>query len=209
MAKFSLIGYFFHFQNYDTVSQQHILDTNQSDAWMYTDELPSQTQTNRSSLVMTTTSLPVQPLQSRDEIESSIREFSRLWPSQTQTVQPHTSIGFNDSRNCTIASGDIKNDNYLKRNGALVSGGVPLAPLTLQTEPNAWDLPSSAAENQNRKLIHMLSFVQRKGECSIDCANRCFTRYNKNRPIGLLRINNGSSCRTFFLHSMYQFSRRN
>lgn len=127
------------------------MDTNQSDAWMYIDELPSQTQTDRSSLVMTTTSLPVEPLQSRDEIESSIREFSKLWPSQTQTMQPHTSIGFNNSRNCTIASGDIKYDNYLKRNGA-VSGGVPLAPLTLETEPNAWDLPSLAAENQNRKL---------------------------------------------------------
>lgn len=133
------------------------MDTNQSDAWMYSDELPSQTQTNRSSLPMTTTSLPMhtQPLQSRDEIESSIKEFSRLWPSQTQIVHPHTSTGFNDSRNCTIASsGDRKNDNYLKRNGALVSGGVPLAPLTLETEANAWDLtPPSTAENQNRKFI--------------------------------------------------------
>lgn len=134
------------------------MDTNQSDAWMYNDELPSQTQTNQSNLAMTTTSLPIQSLQSRDEIESSIAEFSRLWPSQTQTVHPHTSIGFNDSRNSTIASGDIKNDNYLKRNGALVSGGIPLAPLTLETESNAWNLPpSSVAENQNRKLIHILN----------------------------------------------------
>lgn len=135
------------------------MDTNQSDAWMYNDELPSQTQTNQNNLAMTTTSLPMQSLQSRDEIESSIKEFSRLWPSQTHTVHPpsHTSIGFNDSRNCTIASGDIKNDNYLKRNGALVSGGIPLAPLTLETEPNAWDLPaSSMAENQNRKFIHII-----------------------------------------------------
>lgn len=32
-----------------------------------------------------------------------------------------------------------------------MSGGVPLAPLTLETDPNAWDLPSSTVENQNRK----------------------------------------------------------
>lgn len=105
----------------------------------------------------TTASLPVQrqqPLKSRDDIESSIREFSRLWPSRTQTDHSqHTSIGFSDSRNCTVASGDIRNDNYLKRNGALFAGGVPLAPLTLETEPNAWDLPSSTSvEYENRKF---------------------------------------------------------
>ncbi|XP_031629382.1 mitogen-activated protein kinase kinase kinase 7 isoform X2 [Contarinia nasturtii] len=129
---------------YDTVNRD-ILDTNQ------TNDLTSQTQDSRSSLAMTPiSSLPIQrqqPLQSRDEIESSIREFSRLWPSRAQTEQ-HTSIGFSDSRNCTVESGDIKNDNYLKRNGALIAGGVPLPPLTLKTEPNAWDLPSITVEHE-------------------------------------------------------------
>lgn len=136
-------------QNYDTASQ-FIGDTNQNEAWPYNDEFPSQTQTNQSSLAMTTTSLPTQH-QSRDEIESSIKEFSRLWPSQTQTVHPHTSIGFSDSRNCTVATSDIKNDssgNYLKRNGVL---GVPLSPLCLETEPNAWDLATGTVECPNGK----------------------------------------------------------
>lgn len=129
------------------------MDTNQSDAMMCCEEPASQTPTNLSGLAMTTNSLPIQQhsLKSRDEFESSIREFSGLWPSRKQTVHPHTSIGFNDSLNRTVASCDSKNDNYSKRNGALISGGVPLAPLTLETDPNAWDLPSSTIENQNRK----------------------------------------------------------
>lgn len=130
---------------------------NQGDVWTYNDELPSQPQTN--SLAMTTINLPIQQ-QSRDEIESSIKEFSRLWPSRTQSVQPSrhlSSVDNNGSRNFSIASSDMKNDtsgNYVKRNGALVSGGVPLLPLTLETEPNAWDLPSNNVESftQNRKL---------------------------------------------------------
>lgn len=131
-------------------------DTNQSDAWTYNDELSSQTQTNQNHLAMTTTSLPTQhqPLHSRDQVESSIKEFSRLWPSRTERLPP-TPIRFNDSiKTATIASNDLSNNcasNYLKRNGALTTGGVPLPPLTLQTEPNAWDLPSTGLENQNRK----------------------------------------------------------
>lgn len=123
---------------------------NQGDVWTYNDERPSQPQTN--SLAM-----PIQQ-QSRDEIESSIKEFSRLWPSRTQSVQPSrhlTSVDNNDSRSFSIAPSDMKNDtsaNYLKRNGALVSGGVPLQALTLETEPNAWDLPSTTVDIQNRKL---------------------------------------------------------
>lgn len=103
---------------------------------------------------MKTTSLPSLQ-QSRDEIESSIKDFSRMWPSQTERVYPHSSNQFDDSRNCTIASNDLKDDsanNYSKRNGALITGGIPLPPLTLETEPNAWDLPSSAIDYQNRKL---------------------------------------------------------
>lgn len=106
---------------------------------------------------MTTTSLPTQhqPLHSRDEVESSIKEFSRLWPSRTERLPP-IPIRFNDSKNSSIASNDLSNNgarNYLKRNGALTTGGVALPPLTLQTEPNAWDLPLSGLENYyNRKL---------------------------------------------------------
>lgn len=154
---------------------QHIRDTNHSDVWTYNDEMPSQTQTNRSNLAMTTTSMPMQqqPCHSRDEIETSIRDFSRLWPSMTETVHSDSSNRFNDSQNSTISTQNQNNElsgNYLKRNGALVSGGVPLPPLTLETEPIAWDLPSSAIEiNQNRKL-KPLSF---KGKQSISCVNRC------------------------------------
>lgn len=143
-------------QNYDTFSQ-YIGDMNQGDVWTYNDELPSQPQTN--SLATTTINLPIQQ-QSRDEIESSIREFSRLWPSRTQNVQSSRHLpndDNNDSRNLTIASNDMKNDNsgnYLKRNGALVSGGVPLPPLILETEPNVWDLPSSTVEIENRKYCN-------------------------------------------------------
>lgn len=119
---------------------------------------------------MTTTSLPTQH-RSRDETESSIKEFSRLWPSQSHTMHPHTSIGFNNSRNCTVATGDNRNDcsgNYLKRNGAL---GVPLPALTLETEPNAWDLPNQTIEIVNRKFKHILYPIWEcvfKVECSFD-----------------------------------------
>lgn len=118
---------------------------------------------------MTTTSLPALQQQSRDEIESSIKEFSRMWPSQTERVYPHTSSQFDDSRNCTVASNDLRNDNsannYMKRNGALVTGGIPLAPLTLKTEPNAWDLPSSATID-NRKF-DTISFVCQSKYCHL------------------------------------------
>lgn len=148
----------------------NIGDTNQSDAWMSVDDFPpSRTQTNRNSLVLTTTSLPNR---SRDEFDTSIKEFSRLWPSRTERIQPmqqqHSySSRFDDSRYCTVAPNDRKNDshisNYMKRNGALIAGGVPLAPLTLDTDPNAWDLPSATIENQNRKLSpDFLNFEIRK-----------------------------------------------
>lgn len=144
------------------VGQPNPVDTNQSDVWMYADDFPpSQAQTNRNSLAMTTTSLPMQ-CRSRDEFDASIKEFSRLWPSRTERLQPmqhqqHSySSRFDDSRYCTVASNGLKNDNshssnYMKRNGALLAGGVPLQPLTLDTDPNAWDLPSATIENQNRK----------------------------------------------------------
>lgn len=130
---------------------------NQGDVWTYNDELPPYTQTNRNRLAMTTTSLPSLYQQSREEIESSIKEFSRMWPSRTEIVHPHVSSRFDDSRNCTIASNDLKtNDNatnYMKRNGApMAVGGVPLPPLTLETDPNSWDLPTSIIENQKRKF---------------------------------------------------------
>lgn len=143
-------------------SQSNLVDTNQSDAWMSADDFPpSQPQTNRNSLAMTTTSLPVQ-YRSRDEFDASIKEFSRLWPSRTERIQPlqqHHSYSsrFDDSRCCTVAANDQKHNdnshtsNYMKRNGALIAGGVPLPPLTLETDPNAWDLPSPTIENQNRK----------------------------------------------------------
>lgn len=119
--------------------------------------MPSQTQTNRNNLAMTTTSTQEQqPRHSRDEIVTSIKEFSRLWPSSTDTVHSNKSNRHNDSRNSTIESLQNINSefsgNYLKRNGALVSGGIPLAPLTLETDPNAWELSSQTIEiNQNRK----------------------------------------------------------
>lgn len=171
-------------QNYETASQTNIVDTNQSDVWMYADDFPpSRTQTNRNSLAMTTTSLPIQ-YRSRDEFDTSIKEFSRLWPSRTERLQPmqpqpqqqqqHSSNRFDDSRYCTVASNDLKNDgptsNYMKRNGALISGGVPLAPLTLDTDPNAWDLPSASIENQNRKFLFQFKIT--KGECSA-CSYVC------------------------------------
>lgn len=109
---------------------------------------------------MTTASLPSYHQQSRDEIESSIKEFSRMWPSRTEIVQhPHTSSHFDDSRNCTIASNDLKPNNatnYLKRNGAPVPvGGIPLLPITVETEPNAWDLPTPI-NNPIRKFTEFL-----------------------------------------------------
>lgn len=157
----------------------NIADTNQSDVWMCAEDFPpSRTQTNRNSLSLTTTSLPVQ-YRSRDEFDTSIKEFSRLWPSRTERIQPMQpqqtdSSRFDDSRYCTVASNDLKNDgptsNYMKRNGALVAGGVPLAPLTLDTDPNAWDLPSSSIENRNRKSAKILNFFFKfetaEGECS-------------------------------------------
>lgn len=165
---------------------------NQGDIWTYNEELPPYTQTNRHRLAMTTTSLPSLYQQSRDEIESSIKEFSRMWPSRTEIVQPLGSSRFDDSRNCTIASNDLKTTdnatNYMKRNGApMPVGGVPLPPLTLETEPNAWDLPTSMNEhqNQNRKFlgkyqtfVYFLckfqnAFAVRKVECSIDYVDRC------------------------------------
>lgn len=142
-------------------TQANPVDTNQSDVWMYADDFPpSQSQTNRNSLALTTTSLPMQ-YRSRDEFDASIKEFSRLWPSRTERIQPlqqqHSySSRFDDSRYSTVASNDQKIDNsrtsnYMKRNGALIAGGVPLPPLTLETDPNAWDLPTATIENQNRK----------------------------------------------------------
>lgn len=125
--------------------------------WTYNDDMLSQTQTNRSNLAMTETSTPEQqPCHSRDDIETSIKEFSRLWPSSTDTVHSNKSNQYNDSRNSSIASSHNINSefsgNYSKRNGALVSGGIPLAPLTLETDPNAWELSSPTIEiNQNRK----------------------------------------------------------
>lgn len=148
-------------------SQSNIVDTNQSDVWMHADDFPPpRTQTNRNSLAMTTTSLPIHH-RSRDQFDTSIKEFSRLWPSRTERIQPtqqqHSSLSrFDDSRYCTVASTDPKNDshnsNYMKRNGALIAGGVPLPPLTLDTDPNAWDLPSATIENQNRKFHIIFRF---------------------------------------------------
>lgn len=131
---------------------------------------------------MTTTSLPSLQQQSRDEIESSIKEFSRMWPSRTERVYPHSLSRFDDSNSCTIASNDLKYDsaqNHLDRNDALISSDIPLQPLTLETDPNAWDLPTSITENPNRKLndiMFVVKFYQyylREGECSVDCIGRC------------------------------------
>lgn len=134
---------------------------------------------------MTTTSLPTQ-YRSRDEFDTSVKEFSRLWPSRTERIQPtqqqHSySSRFDDSRYCTVASNDLKDDshtsNYMKRNGALIAGGVPLPPLTLSTDPNAWDLPSATIENQNRKLndIKLQNEVNVRLACTVHTRCVCMS----------------------------------
>lgn len=125
----------------ETVNQ-NIADTNQSDDWTFNNnELLSRTQTNLTDdLASTPTNAPfTEPHRKRDEFESAIEEFSKLWSTQDQQ---HRSDGL---KNRTFATNNNKNDdNYSKRNGALKSGGVPL---TLEVDSHAWDLPVIA----NRK----------------------------------------------------------
>lgn len=139
--------------------------------WTVNDELISQTQTNASNLAMTPTNdwqyqqeqQQQQPLYSRDEVESSIKEFSKLWPSQNQTATgTNTSANrfprTNDSRHTTISTNLLNNNtsaNYSKRNGVLKSGGVAFAPITIEIDPNTWDLPKNSNNQPNeRKFFH-------------------------------------------------------
>lgn len=129
------------------------------------DEFLSQTKTNDSTLAKTPNYLPQNlPSHTRQEVESSIEAFSKLWSSERGPTNDST-LGalrvnqFLDSRQENTSPNPIS-VNYSKRNGALKSGGVPLAPISLEIDPHAWNLPRSSNEQLNiRKFLHGNLFI--------------------------------------------------
>lgn len=141
------------------------MDTNPSTSWTMNDEFLSQTKTNESSLAKTPIYLPQNsPSHTRQEVESSIEEFSKLWSSTKGTTNDSVSGAlrlnqFLDSRQENTSPNPIS-VNYSKRNGVLKSGGVPLAPISLDIDPHAWDLPRTSNEQLNiRKFLHCDLFI--------------------------------------------------
>lgn len=130
------------------------MDTNPSASWTMNDEFLSQTKTNESTLAETPNYLPQNsPSHTRQEVESSIKEFSKLWSSENEPTNDSTLAALRvnrllDSKQENTSPTPIS-VNYAKRNGVLKSGGVPLAPISLEIDRNAWDLPRVANEQLN------------------------------------------------------------
>lgn len=114
----------------------------------------SQTRTNDSTLAKIPDYMPQHlPTHTRQEVESSIEEFSKLWSSERGVTNDPTSGArranhFVDTRQDATSPSPIS-VNYSKRNGVLKSGGVSLAPISLEIDSNAWDLPRSSNEQLN------------------------------------------------------------
>lgn len=107
--------------------------------WTANYELLSQTQTQAAT---STNVLQRQPLHTRAEVETSIKEFSKLWPPQDPNSSANRFNRSNDSNQKTISSISTK------RNGELKTSAKPLAPLTLEIDPNAWELPTNSHQDE-------------------------------------------------------------
>lgn len=145
------------------------MDTNPSTSWTMNDEFLAQTKTNDSTLAKTPNYLPQNlPSHTRQEVESSIEEFSKLWSSERGPTNDST-LGalrvnqFLDSKQENTSPNPISG-NHAIRNGILKSGGVPLAPISLEIDPHAWDLPRTTDEHLNiRKFLHGNLFIFSNG----------------------------------------------
>lgn len=139
------------------------MDTNPSTSSTMNDKILSQTKTDGSTLAKTQNYLPEKlPSHTRQEVESSIEEFSKLWSSEMGATN-HSTLGaqrvnqFLDSGQENTSPNPIS-ANYSKRNGVLKSGGVPLPPISLEIDPHAWDLPQTSNEQLN-----LCKFYQAQG----------------------------------------------
>lgn len=141
------------------------MDTNPSTSWTMNDEFLSQTKTNDSTSAKTPHYLPQKlPSHTRQEVESSIEEFSKLWSSERGATNDST-LGalrvnqFLDSKPENTSPNPIS-VNYAIPNGVLKSGGVPLAPISLEIDPHAWNLPRTPHKHLNiRKFLHGNLFI--------------------------------------------------
>lgn len=101
---------------------------------------------NNSNIVTTPTNSPdvrQAPL-NRQNSDTTSREFLVRVPSASSAIDEtdkNLTTNSNSSISSTNNSDSIKLA-HLKRNGVLKSGGVPLAPLLVEVDPNAWDLPA-------------------------------------------------------------------
>lgn len=150
------------------------MDTNPSTSWTMNDEFLSQTKTNESTLAKTPNYLPRNsPSHTRQEVESSIEEFSKLWSSERGPTNDSSwgALRANrllDSRQENTSPNPIS-VNYSKRNGVLKSGGVPLAPISLEIDPHAWDLPQTSNEQLNiRKFFRVNVFILSRARYAIN-----------------------------------------
>lgn len=110
---------------------------------------------NNSNIVTTPTNSPDvrQPLSNRQNSESLLR--TPLASLTIDETDRNLTTNSNSSQSSTNNSDSIKLA-HMKRNGVLKSGGVPLAPLSVEIDPHAWDLPQDNHPNivlKNRKCI--------------------------------------------------------
>lgn len=100
---------------------------------------------NNSNIVTTPTNSPDvrQASLNRQNADTTTREFLIRTPSAPSAIDEtdrNLTTNSNSSISSTNNSDSIKLA-HMKRNGVLKSGGVPLAPLSVEIDPHAWDLP--------------------------------------------------------------------
>lgn len=122
----------------------------------------SQTPTNSGKYLSTTpTGAPERSL-NRASIDASIKEFTKMWapsqPAPTDKTKAADAENNNGDYLNTIASTNSESLKlaHMKRNGVLKSGGVPLPPLSLEIDPNAWDLPPSGTKSEYLRRFELL-----------------------------------------------------
>lgn len=99
------------------------------------------------------------PSKSRQDVERSIREFGSSWSPQavasTSNVNSNIPNGMNDSRNSTLSANLNANCNWNRAHSQISNSSAPidslLAPLTLDVDPNAWELQAPRIEIEPKR----------------------------------------------------------
>lgn len=157
----------FQDENYD--DENATIDTNQSfyNSWhnMRIMMPRSQTPTNNNSFCNQNSNIVTTPTNSPDVRQASLNRQNL--DAVIQIPSASSTVDETDRNLTTISNSSIVLSNnsdsiksaHMKRNGVLKSGGVPLAPLSVEIDPHAWDLPEDERFNdilKKRKYSELL-----------------------------------------------------